>query len=266
VGPDRRAAAVPFVTLDAIPDNLWPAPVIADGTTAEGFALLRAHRYGEAATALRRIGTSKPEPPSDSPAAHFARAQHAELENRVGDARREYQAAVEGALAGRSVVLVAIGRLAQVEGDLPAGIDALTRASRLNPNDPTIRRELAAAYEADGRHDEALAELVAAWLIDPRDAQIHAAIGQLYVNTGRESAAVPAFERALQLRPEGYETRYALAMAHARIGHAEDAARQLDRFDRARRDALAARRRVIASDAVEEELRRKNRAAQDGGR
>ena len=72
-----------------------------------------------------------------------------------------------------------------------------------------------------------------------------------------------AFDRALTLAPAAYETRYRLATAHARLGHAEEAARQLDLFERARREALERRRRDIARDVEEEETGR--RAVPDQG-
>jgi tetratricopeptide (TPR) repeat protein len=245
-------AAPAFATLDAFTDNVWPTPLVGDAATAEPFALLAAHRYGEAVAALRR-GARADAATGDSPLARFARAQRDEAGNRVGDARREYQASLAGALAGRSTILVAIARLAQVDGDLPAAIEAFSGAVRISPNDPAIRRELAGAYQTGGRVDAAFCELMAALLIDPRDAQSHAALGQLFLDGGREADAVSALTRALELSPDVYERRYALATAYARLGRSADAARQLDLFDRARRAALERRRQDIANEAEQQE-------------
>src|SRR6185369_1142542 len=129
------------------------------------------------------------------------RGQRDELQNRVADARREYQTALAGALVGRSVLLVAIARLALVDGDLPAAIDAFARAAELNPNDPNIHKELATVLVAAGRADDGFCELMAALLINRRDAQAHAGIGQLYLDSGRAAEAVMAFNRALELMP-----------------------------------------------------------------
>ena len=89
---------------------------------------------------------------------------------------------------------------------------------------------------------------MAALLIDRRDAEAHSAIGQLYLDSGRDAEAVAAFNRALELMPGYYETRYALATAHTRLGHTAEAARQLDLFERARREALEQSRRDFASE------------------
>ena len=113
---------------------------------------------------------------------------------------------------------VAIGRLAQVDGDLPAAIAAFQSAVRLNPNDPDLHRELALALAADGRRAEAFTELVAALLIDPGDAAALAAIGQLFIDTGRYTEAAAALRRTLQLAPTRFETHYSLATALTQLG------------------------------------------------
>ena len=250
-----RTATTPFLMLSAIPDNLSRAPVVADNATARSFALLREEKYGEAVAALGRAEDRSHAKAEDSPLAHFTRGQRDEAENRVPEARREYQAAVAGALAGRSVLFVAIARLSQVEGDAAGAIDAFAQAARLNPNDPNIHRELAAAYATEGRADDAFCELMAALLIDPRDAQTHGLIGQLYLDTGRTAEAVAAFRRALELMPSAFEVRYALATALSRAGDTAEAARQFEAYERQRRAALEQRRRDLNEAEREERAR-----------
>ncbi|HXD73796.1 MAG TPA: tetratricopeptide repeat protein, partial [Vicinamibacterales bacterium] len=233
--------ALPFVTLDAIADGLSRAPIVGDEATGDAFALLAAGKFKDAIAALMRG------PRADSPRLHFARAQAAEATNRIADARREFQAALGGALTGRSVILVAIARLAQVEGDSDGAIDALTRAVRLNPNDAFARKELAAALASDNRADDAQAELEAVLLIDAKDAQAHAAIGQLHLDGGRYEDAVAAFTRALELAPDRFEIRYSLATAYMRLGRDADARGQFERFDAARQAALEKRRKELAT-------------------
>jgi tetratricopeptide (TPR) repeat protein len=251
-----QSVTAPFLTLSAIPDNLSRAPVVADIATARGFVLLREEKYGEAVAALGRKDAESTAKAEDSALAHFDRGRRDEAGNRVAEARREYQAAAAGALVGRSALFVGMARLAQVEGDTAGAIDAFAQAARLNPNDPNVHKELAAAYAADGRAEDAFCELMAAVLIDRRDAQAHASIGQLYLDTGRNADAVAAFNRALTLKPEGYEVRYALATAQTRLGNTAEAARQLEIYDRLRREALEKRRRAIQNEVEEEERSR----------
>jgi tetratricopeptide (TPR) repeat protein len=248
-----RPSVPPFVTLGTLTDNLSRKPVVADHATAAGFALLKEEKYSDGIAAIRAEERSRGKTSDDSPLDHFARGQRDEAQNRVADARREYQAALAGTVAGRSVLLVGIARLAQVDGDLDGAIEAYTQAARLNPNDPNIHKELAGTYAADGRADEAFCELLAALFIDPHDARAHAAIGQLYLDAGRDAEAVTAFGRALELRPDGYETRYALATAFTRLGKTAEAAREFELFERVRREKLEERRRGLPREAQPDE-------------
>jgi len=229
----------PFLTLDVL-GNTLKMPVVGDATVARGFALLAEEKYSEAVEALRRSGNSSAS--DDSPLAHFTRARSDEAENRIAEARREYDAALTGTLAGRSVLYVGMGRLAQVEGDYGNAIDLLMRAVRLAPNDPIIHRELASAFAADDRVDDGFAELVAALLIDPGDATTTAAMGQLLLDSGRYADAVAAFTRTLQLAPDRFEAHYALGAAMTHLGRPSEAAREFELFERARQQMVEKRR------------------------
>jgi len=238
-----KPATAPFITLRAIPDNVLPSPAVADAATARAFSFLATEHYSGAIDALAGVDTATSS--GDSPAEHFARAQRDEAENRVDEARREYESALAGTLAGRSAILVAIARLAQVQGNVDDAIRTFRRAVLVSPNDPVIRKELATAYAARGEQDGAFRELMAALLIDPRDAQAHAGIGQLYLDAGRHADAVVAFRRALDLAPARFEVRYALATALTREGNTAEAAKEFEIYERQRRDALERRRQDI---------------------
>lgn len=260
-----RPPTAPFVVLDVIPDTVSPTPVVGDGSTARAFGLLASGGYGDAIAMLSDLERA-PAEDADAPLAHFLRAQADEAANRVAEARHEYAAALPGTLAGRSIIYVAIGRLALVEGLAAEAIEAFSHAVRLNPNDPVMHRELAGAYVAAGAADEALVELIAGLLIDPANAALHAAIGQLHLDDGRPADALPALGRALELNPSQYEVRYALANALARLGRTDEAARQLELFERVRRERLDRRRQDIQQDVEKEEAIRRGLADADGAR
>ena len=244
-----RPGVAPFAALNAIPDGLLRTPAVAGSAVSAGFALLAANKYDDAVAAFRR--------PGEAPGDHAAERNEAAR-------REEERATLARTLAGRNVPVIGVARLAQIEGDPAGAIEALTQALRFNPNDPNIHKELASVYAAQGRADDAFCELMAALLIDRRDAGAHSAIGQLYLDSGRDREAVAAFNRALELMPGYYETRYALATAHARLGHSAEAARQLDMFERARREALEQSRRDFSSEAEREEAVRRGLANQSG--
>jgi len=181
--------------------------------------------------------------------------------NRVADARREYEAVLPVALAGRGQLYSAIGRLARVQSDFAGALDAFTRRVQISPNDPAAHKDLARLLLDHDRSEEARAEYAAALAIDPRDAETHAVIGQIHLDAGRPAEAIPALRRALDLMPEQNETRYALAIALKQAGHAEEAARELQLFERASRISVEDRRRTIAAD-----VERANAAREGAGR
>ena len=252
----------PFPNRQLIPDTWSETPVVADANLAIAFPLLVASRYDEAVDALRRTDFRSRAHAADAPLDRFAAARRAELTNRVTEARRNYEAALQGTLLARHALYVGIGRLAQVDGDDEAAIDAFRSAARLHPNNAFIRKELAAALAAVGRHDESFAELVAVVLIDPRDAQAYAAIGHLFVDTDRLDEAISAFSRSLHLAPERYEIHYAMAGALTRLGKAAEAERELEAFERARLQMQDRRRREIAGEVEEEDRRRRQPGGQ----
>ena len=255
--PARPAApGTLFASVGLITDGFSRTPVAGDAAMAEGFGLLTASRYREAVAALRHGLASGATGGGDSPRGHLEQARANEAAGRFADARREYERALPGTLAARSLLHVGIARLAQVEGDLEGAIRHFSTATRLNPYDPYIHKELASAYAAHGLEDDALTELAAALLIDRNDASAHAAIGQLHLDSGRLAQAVEALTRALQIAPERHETRYALGTALMRLGRMDDARREFAAFERAREDALQRRRRGIDNEVEIQNRRR----------
>jgi tetratricopeptide (TPR) repeat protein len=252
---DHRPAAPPFQTVTLIPDTLARTPVVGAGAMGGVFSHLAAGRLDRAVAAFDAVA---PRAPSGVEGA-LARAAAAEADGRLGDAVREYTTALTATLTGRHVLHVGLGRLFQVQGQFDASIEAFSHAARLSPNNPTIRRELAAAFVAAGRSDDAFVELVAALLIAPEDAESLAAVGQIYLDTDRPAEAIPVLQRVLAVRANRYETHYALATALSRVGRTADAAREFERFDRLSREALAARRRSVAGDTGPPEPSRKPR-------
>jgi tetratricopeptide (TPR) repeat protein len=243
VAGNYRSSTPPFLTLDLVLDSMFPSPLADRGGLARVYSLLAAGRLDDAAVALRSAPSTGT---AESSAARIQRGGTAEQDGRLADARREYIAAIEGTLAGRHALYVGIGRLAQVEGDADAAVDAFENAVRLNPNVPALRRECGAALVAAGRFGDAFAEFVMALLMSPDDAELLAAVGQMFLDTDRAPEAIAPLRRALAVNAHRYQTHYALATALARAGRAGDAAREFREFERLSRQAIQDRRRVVA--------------------
>ncbi len=235
---DEPPRLLSFAAVNIVPDTFSVTPIVGDAATAAAFAHIAEARYDDALAALRRTPGA-----DESPVSRFASGLEYEQATRVREARLAYEAAVAGAVSGRSQLYVGIGRLAQVEGDFDGAVDAFRRAVQLNPNDVNMHRELALAYAGQGAVDEAFIEMTAALLLNPRNAEAFADIGRLFLDAGRDAEALPPLYRALALAPERYEARYAIATGLTRRGRGDEAARELAAFQQAQRDALDRQRK-----------------------
>ena len=270
----NEAAAVPMLPLAAY---------------ADGFARIRRGEYHDAIVSLRRAAASATDERSDlvlagqlaqqgrhdeaertlraivaafpeSGVAHWWLARVYENLNRVADARQEYETVVSVALTGRASLYATIGRLSRAEGDFARATEALERRLRLTPNDPAAHKDLAWIHLERDRTEQALAALGAAVAIDPHDAEAHAAIGRIRLDAGRHAEAILALRRALDLMPALYEARYALAQALKQTGRGDEAARELELFEHARREVTEDRRRTMAAEAQQQEAARQDHA------
>jgi tetratricopeptide (TPR) repeat protein len=270
---DRRTPPDDAGLLD---DNV-PAAVLPLAAYADGFGRIVRGDYREAISSLRRAAATTADErtrlvtagllvqqgrPEDAeqvlltvvdawPESAIARwwlGRIYDTQKRVTEARREYEALLPVALAGRGQLYAAIGRLARVQGDFAGALDAFRRRVQLSPRNAAAHMDLARILLDHDRSEEALTEYAAALAIDPRDGETHAVIGQIHLDAGRPQEAIPALRRALELMPQQHETRYALAIALKQAGRAEKTTRELQLFERSSKTSVDDRRRTIASD------------------
>jgi tetratricopeptide (TPR) repeat protein len=185
--------------------------------------------------------------------AHWWLATSYERVNRFADARHEFEQAAAKAVAGRSHLLGAVGRLASAAADVADAVNAFSHAVDEDPDNPAWHRLLAGALLHQDRPDDALAEFVAALIIDPRDGDAHLGVGQIYLNAGRNGEAVDALRRAIELKTDTLDAEYALATALTRLGDSREAARYFERVEQVQRRRLADRRKTLSLDALREE-------------
>ena len=211
--------------------------------------LSSANRDADAARVLEETIRAIP----DSGRAHWWLAMSYERLNRFADARAEFERAAAAAVAGQSHLYGTIGRLASGATDLDGAVDALTRATRAEPNNPTWHRLLAGALLHQDRAGDALAEFIQALLLNPGDAEANFGIGQIHLNAGRYAEAASAFRRATDSNANAIDAQYALATALTRLGNSKEAARYFERVELAQKQAMASRRRTLSIDALKEE-------------
>jgi tetratricopeptide (TPR) repeat protein len=270
-------------------DEAAAIPVLPLAAYADGFARLRRGEYRDAIVSLRRAAATATD--ERSPLAAAARlaqeGRHLEAEralrsivtawpesgvghwwlgrvyeniNRIADARQEYERVVSVALTGRASIHASIGRLAFAEGNFAGATQAFEQRLRLTPNDPVAHKDLASIYLAQDRTEAALEQFSAVVAIDARDAEAYAAIGRIRLDAGAHTEAIVALRRALDLRPTLHEARYALALALKQTGHEDEAAREMELFERAGREATEDRRRTMAAEAERQDASRQDPA------
>ena len=262
-----EAAAIPVLPLAAYADGfarlrrgeyrdaIASLRLAAAAATDERSALAAAARLAqdgrhvEAERALRSIVAARPE----SAVAHWWLGRVYENLNRIADARKEYETVVPFALTGQATLYAAIGRLSHTEGDFARANDAFEQRLRLMPNDPVAHKDLAWLLIEQDRTEAAFNELITVVALEPRDAEAHAAIGRLHLDAGRHADAIGALRRALDLQPTLHDARYALALALKRTGREDEAAREMEMFERARRESTDDRRRTMSTEAQRQE-------------
>ena len=103
-------------------------------------------------------------------------------------------------------------------GDMERGIQDLTTAIDLNPQDTLAYWNRAVAYLILARFDAALDDLGKIIEIDPGDAMAHYFRGQIYIEMGEREAAISDLEAALELGLE-QDLAYDAEVALAGLGH-----------------------------------------------
>lgn len=164
-------------------------------------------------------------------------------------------------LLQRAIEYRVLGRLKEAAGDLE-------RASRLEPERPGLRRELARVQEGLGRTNEALATVEAALRLPGTDPDERGALDSiragLLSERGSLEPALAAWDRALESQPENVDWHFRRSRLLRRMGRHEERLRRLDQaiattgsgmLDVERLDALLdAGKAAEALPAIETEL------------
>jgi Flp pilus assembly protein TadD len=141
------------------------------------------------------------------------------------------------------------------EGQLEQGVGDLRTFVRLMPEHPSVasaRHMLAMALAAQGKRDEAIAELQHVLAVGQASASVHGLMGELLLESGQHAEAVTHLERSLSRRPNDARMHNVLGTALARIGRLREAevhfrrATELDPAMEAARSNVVAAERILA--------------------
>jgi len=160
-------------------------------------------------------------------------------QGRAADAETIYQAVLAESPDSADAYFL-WGILALQAGDATAGVERLTQACALSPNNPQFQRQRGQVLMQLGRADLAAESLGAAHFLAPGDAEAAFEFGEALRLQGKDAEAEPVLRRAFDLRPD-------FAAAGNSLGVV---------LDRSRRpaEAEAVYRQIIATAGVTPEL------------
>ena len=109
-----------------------------------------------------------------------------------------------------------LGRILQLENQLPKAIWAYERAIQLDPNLFEVHSDLGQAHHQSKRYDLAIAAYQRALQLQPKSALIYTNLGMAYAMQQRYEEAVRAFKTGIEQEPNVADPRNALAQVYVR--------------------------------------------------
>lgn len=128
---------------------------------------------------------------------HVNRGAAARAQGRIGDARRELEAAVR-VDPDSAVAHLELGRAYEAEDRLDDALHAYEAAARVAPSNIDVQLVLGHAYLAEQRYDQAITALTAVLAGNPDRAEAYAWLGEAYFHQGRRDDATQAFDQAMR--------------------------------------------------------------------
>ena len=124
----------------------------------------------------------------------------------------------------------------EAQGRTDDAVAQLREAVRVRPYYVPARAELGQLLAVEGHPDEALRELQTAVKLRPDDAIARFRLGSVLGSLGRVNEAEEQFAQAIRLQPDNADAHYNLGLALAQQGRLQEAAREFDATLRLRSD------------------------------
>ena len=191
----------------------------------ESGGLMKMKAYGQAARVMETALRCDP----SNPTARIYLATAYERQHDWQHAIQTYQAAME---KGRTtdLILARLGKAYLRVGELAKGIEALEKASRIDPSDLDTLRNLGTAYLQLGRVEESEKAFRAITVQDDHYAAAYNGLGLLAVQRGDADAARRDFEKAIEVDPDQAEPLLNLGLLYQKTGNKQEAVRYYERF------------------------------------
>jgi tetratricopeptide (TPR) repeat protein len=153
-----------------------------------------------------------------------------------------------------------LGSVAFMANDYPSAVTEFFKATRINPDLPSLQSYYGRALLFTGDPDGAVAAFRKQLSSDPNDYDSNLLLAQVLFQRRQHAEARPLYERALRVRPGSAEAAYGLAESDLAERRPEQARQRLEQIV-ARWPGYAAAHRALSS--ADEQLGRKQEAARE---
>jgi tetratricopeptide (TPR) repeat protein len=192
---------------------------------AYGVALVRSDHPAEAEAVFSSLVAQHGESPDVNLLLGQANAAQGDFDAAVQSLERALKAKpdIPGANASLGFIYMKQGRLPEAEAALRAEL-------AISPDDLQSRHTLAAVLELAGRADEAITIERSVLRVKPDFADARYLLGKLLLAQGAALEASEHLEAAVRLAPEDPNIHYQLGQAYTKLGRADLAEQQFERF------------------------------------
>jgi tetratricopeptide (TPR) repeat protein len=192
---------------------------------AYGLALVRAGRGADAEIIFDQLLAAHADNAEVNVLLGQAHAQQGDYDAALKSLQRALQIKPDVAEAN-----AALGVIYLRQGKLTEAADALRAELKIRPDDLQARFHLATVLDRSDQRDEALAIVQSVVRVKPDYADARYLLGKLLLAKGDAAAAVDHLEAAARQAPDDANIFYQLGQAYQKLGRAELAAQQFERF------------------------------------
>jgi tetratricopeptide (TPR) repeat protein len=182
--------------------KLKPTGNAAEGQERAWLSLahvLEATRPEDAIGAYRQAASVQPKDPEP----HLAAGLFFEKQNKFVDAEEEYKQAL--ALGPSSDALTGLANIYMRGRRFPEAEKYLRELVALHPEQPAVHVQLGRVLAAEGKNDDAIAELQAGAKLTPADLEVQRDLAEVYSTAGKNDQAEAAYRSLITAHPNDAE-------------------------------------------------------------
>jgi len=178
--------------------QLQPTSHVPEGLSRAWLSLghvLESKNPEEALAAYKHASVLKPQDPEP----HLAAGSLLEKQNKPTDAEQEYKAAL--ALDASGDALTALANIYMRSRRFPEAAECLRKLVLAHPDDASAHMQLGRVLAAEGKNDDAIAEIQAGAKLAPTDQSLQRDLASLYLTAGKDTQAEAAYRALIAAQP-----------------------------------------------------------------